>query len=132
MKNILKNKWTLIVSVLILGIVIGKFMGEGNSSVNSGEAIHDHSDATSEIWTCSMHPQIQKDKPGQCPLCGMDLIPLDNSIGSDDASPDEVNMSESAMKLAEIQTFVVRKEKPEKEIRMLGKVKADERLISLR
>ncbi|MEI8347591.1 MAG: heavy metal-binding domain-containing protein, partial [Pseudomonadota bacterium] len=25
-------------------------------------------------WTCSMHPQIHKDAPGKCPICGMDLI----------------------------------------------------------
>src|SRR5262245_32380675 len=27
-------------------------------------------------WTCSMHPQIRRPKPGQCPICGMDLIPV--------------------------------------------------------
>ena len=26
------------------------------------------------IWTCPMHPQIQMDKPGKCPICGMDLV----------------------------------------------------------
>jgi membrane fusion protein, copper/silver efflux system len=128
MKNILKNKWIMIILVLVLGIVIGKFMGGGESSTNE-ETAHKHSENVAEIWTCSMHPQIQQDGPGQCPLCGMDLIPLDNSMGGDDAMPDEVAMTASAMKLAEIQTFVVKKEKPEKEIRLLGKVKADERLI---
>ena len=27
-------------------------------------------------YTCSMHPQIIRDEPGNCPLCGMVLIPL--------------------------------------------------------
>ncbi len=27
------------------------------------------------FWTCSMHPQIRQDHPGQCPICGMDLVP---------------------------------------------------------
>lgn len=27
-----------------------------------------------ELWTCSMHPQIIRNKPGNCPICGMDLI----------------------------------------------------------
>src|SRR6266540_170496 len=27
-------------------------------------------------WTCSMHPQVRQSKPGQCPLCGMNLIPV--------------------------------------------------------
>ncbi len=27
-------------------------------------------------WTCSMHPQVRADKPGKCPICGMELIPI--------------------------------------------------------
>lgn len=29
---------------------------------------------TKELWTCSMHPEIIRDKPGNCPICGMDLV----------------------------------------------------------
>ena len=29
-----------------------------------------------KIWTCSMHPQIRQDHPGDCPICGMSLVPL--------------------------------------------------------
>jgi membrane fusion protein, copper/silver efflux system len=128
MKKIIKNIWVILVFGLIVGIVIGKFIG-GSSSVKDGE-VHELEELDkTQIWTCSMHPQIQKDGPGQCPLCGMDLIPVDNSMGGEETLPDEIPMSASAMKLAEIQTYIVRKEKPEKEIRMLGKVKADERLM---
>lgn len=28
------------------------------------------------IWTCSMHPQVRQDHPGQCPICGMNLVPM--------------------------------------------------------
>ncbi|MDO9307266.1 MAG: heavy metal-binding domain-containing protein, partial [Mesorhizobium sp.] len=28
------------------------------------------------IWTCPMHPQIRRDRPGACPICGMALEPL--------------------------------------------------------
>ena len=27
-----------------------------------------------QLYTCPMHPEIQQDKPGTCPKCGMDLI----------------------------------------------------------
>lgn len=27
-----------------------------------------------DYYTCTMHPQIIKDKPGKCPICGMDLV----------------------------------------------------------
>jgi Cu(I)/Ag(I) efflux system membrane fusion protein len=129
MKNILKNKWILLILVLILGIVIGKFMGGGSSSATEDESQSENVTEEKVIWTCSMHPQIQQDEFGLCPLCAMDLIPLDNSMSGEESVPDEVSMSDAAMKLAAIQTYVVKKEKPQKEIRLLGKIKADERLM---
>ena len=27
-------------------------------------------------WTCPMHPDVIQDKPGKCPKCGMDLVPV--------------------------------------------------------
>jgi cation transport ATPase len=32
--------------------------------------------AEATIWTCPMHPEIRRDKPGSCPICGMALEPL--------------------------------------------------------
>jgi Cu(I)/Ag(I) efflux system membrane fusion protein len=42
-----------------------------NNNENKSTARQAH---TSEVWTCSMHPQIMQDHPGSCPICGMDLI----------------------------------------------------------
>ncbi len=33
--------------------------------------------ASSEQWTCPMHPEVVKDGPGACPICGMDLVPME-------------------------------------------------------
>lgn len=33
--------------------------------------------ATRRLWTCGMHPQVMQDTPGTCPICHMDLTPLD-------------------------------------------------------
>lgn len=32
-------------------------------------------DSTKVTYTCPMHPEVTSDKPGQCPKCGMDLVP---------------------------------------------------------
>lgn len=61
----------------------------------------------------------QKNKPGQCPICGMDLIPLEGD--SEEDSPIRIQMSESAMKIAEVQTTLVDKTMPLKEIYLTGK-----------
>jgi membrane fusion protein, copper/silver efflux system len=31
-------------------------------------------------YTCPMHPQVKKDEPGKCPICGMDLVKRENSL----------------------------------------------------
>lgn len=35
-----------------------------------------HVDDGIDYWTCSMHPQIHQDEPGNCPICGMTLVPV--------------------------------------------------------
>lgn len=29
-----------------------------------------------QLWTCGMHPQVIQDEPGTCPICGMNLVPM--------------------------------------------------------
>lgn len=74
-----------------------------------------------------MHPQIRMDHPGKCPICGMELIPLIQSTAP--LNPDAIVMTEEGIKLAEVQTSFVSRKKPVKEIRLYGKIQADERLI---
>ena len=35
-------------------------------------------DEKQQVYTCPMHPEVKSDKPGSCPKCGMDLVPVDN------------------------------------------------------
>ena len=51
-------------------------------------------------YTCSMHPQIMQDKPGTCPICHMDLIPVNRSK----ESKDEIMLSDEQILLGNIQT----------------------------
>ena len=41
--------------------------------------MHKHIEITdkNEIWSCAMHPQIMRAEAGDCPICGMDLIPAE-------------------------------------------------------
>ena len=116
--------------VLVIGLLFGWIFFH-NSGENANSTNQQINKSTSQIWTCSMHPQIRMDKPGKCPICSMDLIPLEtNSFDKEGTDPNEVQMSESAMKLAEIQTMQVRKDYSNKEVYLLGKVKPDERNIA--
>ncbi|MCG2659565.1 MAG: efflux RND transporter periplasmic adaptor subunit, partial [Kiritimatiellae bacterium] len=83
-----------------------------------------------EIWTCSMHPQFKLPKAGKCPICGMDLIPLD--MGKDDmgAGLRELSVSKNAAARMEIQTAPVQRKFVSAEVRMVGKVDYDETRVS--
>src|SRR5437867_1633297 len=42
------------------------------------------------IYTCPMHPQIQQDHPGNCPICGMTLEPRSRGVGAGDEEQHEI------------------------------------------
>ena len=126
-----KREIVIIAITLVIGISLGSlFLGSSSTENHEG---HNHSKAEKveqTLWTCSMHPQIKQYKPGDCPICGMDLIPLKTGNGGEEADENEIQMTESAMKLADVQTYVVKSGAPQKAVHLLGKVKPDERNIA--
>jgi len=122
MNDKVKHKIKVIISILIafvLGFLVKGWIGPSQPHTLETHTAQDKQ----QIWTCSMHPQIQETKPGQCRLCGMDLVPVDTSGG---AGPREISFSEDALKLMEIQTTPVERKFVEARIRMVGKVDYDE------
>jgi len=126
------NKSTIIIAAatLVVGLLAG-WLIFGGSAEESHEG-HNHSvteEAGETIWTCSMHPQIRQPEPGDCPICGMDLIPLEDDQ-DESIDPMAIKMSETAMKLASVRTAKVGAAEPVKTVRLNGKVETDERRIA--
>ena len=94
-----------IISALLIGLAVGYFAFGGSDPSSESEEAHEHAAEANQMWTCSMHPQIMQPEPGDCPLCGMDLIPAEE--GSVGLSPNEIRMTENAMALANIQTSII-------------------------
>ncbi len=44
-------------------------------------------------YTCPMHPEIVRDKPGSCPLCGMALEPMGVPTGDEGPNPELVDFT---------------------------------------
>tara|TARA_B100000949_G_scaffold126322_1_gene111656 strand:- start:4 stop:1740 length:1737 start_codon:yes stop_codon:yes gene_type:complete len=108
--NMKKNILYIAIAVII-GLGAG-WLIFGNSSDNAANkdtsdmSDHDHSGESAEqMWTCSMHPQIMQSEAGDCPICGMDLIPAE--AGAEGLAANEIKMTENAMALANIQTTIV-------------------------
>lgn len=38
--------------------------------------------ANAEVWYCPMHPSVVQDHPGECPICGMNLVQREKSTSS--------------------------------------------------
>lgn len=134
MKSNIKNI-IIVILALVIGLGAGYFIFGNNQKVNAPTDAHNHeaeavkTSADAEIWTCSMHPQIKQNEPGDCPLCGMDLIPLEANSSN---NPLVLEMTDAAVKMANIQTTIVGETSSitGKTIRLSGKIQPDERLAS--
>ncbi len=127
------KNYLIAAGILILGIILGNvFSGDKNAKdATHEEGEHDYvQDPKTKLWTCSMHPQIKMEKPGNCPICGMELIPMEDSKDSGESvASNEIVLSEEAIQLANIQTTKVVKSNAKKEVRLLGTIKPDERRL---
>jgi Cu(I)/Ag(I) efflux system membrane fusion protein len=120
-------RWPVVI-VVIMVFIIGLLLGGGKEVSHAG---HEHGTedraktAKEQIWTCSMHPQIRQPKPGKCPICFMDLVPVESSA-EEELGPRQLKLTPTAMKLADIRTAAVGRQFATTEIRMVGKVVSDE------
>lgn len=114
------KKYIIYFGTLAAGLLLGWILF-GNSS--NKKTKHDNSETTEkkQKWTCSMHPQIMKSEQGDCPICGMDLIPAVSS--SEGLFADQFKLTKNAMALANIETSIVGNLKnSENTIKLSGKV----------
>ncbi len=107
--------------VLAIGFGLGRAGGPDPEAV----AVH-HEDDADEVWTCSMHPQIRMEEPGQCPICGMNLIRAEGGPSHAAPDPGVVTLSPRARALAGVRTTEVIRTDPRAEVRLLGRVDYDE------
>jgi Cu(I)/Ag(I) efflux system membrane fusion protein len=102
---------------------------------------HDHFvDGTAakgkQLYTCSMHPFIIKDKPGTCPICGMELIKkIEGAANGGAQTPEQkqqaemlghVSMSANQRIMANVATVEVKQGTLDKEINAVGIVQYDQ------
>jgi Cu(I)/Ag(I) efflux system membrane fusion protein len=87
------------------------------------EHAHPHG-AADEIayYTCSMHPSVRRDGPGQCPICGMQLTPvMKTALETGTIIVDEVRRQRIG-----VRTATVAKRTMTLKVRAVGAVRYDE------
>jgi len=137
------------IAALLVAFVIGLMLAAGDpppkktktATRAAAHAGHDHktgadpkaADETPTEYTCSMHPQVRSPEPGKCPICGMDLVPVQQVKAAKTAGLDPakvITLTPRARILARIRTFKVRsRETVAGERRLLGRIDYDETRI---
>jgi len=110
----------LIPAAFFLGIIISNL-----NAPKAHDSIAEIEKTGASMWTCAMHPQIRQPEPGDCPICAMDLIPV-NTEESDTGKPRELKLTETALALADIRTAKVKRQYVDKQIRLFGKISVDQ------
>jgi len=137
----LTKKIAIPLLVIILAAAAGggwyAWQHKGHDHATEGKTIQGK-----QLYTCSMHPFIIKDKPGTCPICGMELIKkLDDAPGGgaqtagfDSVQPSKqqadklghVSLSPTQRVMANVATVAVKQTTLDKEINAVGIVQYDQ------
>ena len=94
-----------------------------DAATNGEHAGHDDtgSQAADVEYVCPMHPQIRQDEPGTCPICFMDLVPVQLGGGGSDNGV-SLTMSDSAVRLSHVRTGPVERVPLARELDVFGRV----------
>ncbi|MBI1929222.1 efflux RND transporter periplasmic adaptor subunit [Candidatus Poribacteria bacterium] len=84
-----------------------------------------------EYYTCAMHPQIIRDQPGECPICGMTLIKKTRGEESAEEAAGVVTISPEMVQILGVTTEKVQPRRIVKQIRAVGRIDYDERLLKV-
>ncbi|MDO9079495.1 MAG: heavy metal-binding domain-containing protein, partial [Desulfuromonadales bacterium] len=75
-----------IVLLAILGFTVGGYLAGRHSHDFPPDTATVSENEEAHQWTCSMHPFIIRDEPGLCPICGMDLVPVQKGAGGGESA----------------------------------------------
>jgi membrane fusion protein, copper/silver efflux system len=112
------NIWFILVPLLVMGTGCGQ---------NNANPHASHGETATQVYTCPMHPQIIRNSPGSCPICGMDLVKKETGKPVADASLEALLQPTNEYVISTVLvTTIAQKELP-LEIEALGTITYDTR-----
>jgi Cu(I)/Ag(I) efflux system membrane fusion protein len=109
---------------LIIAIISASLISCGNDQKVEQSNIPQEK-KTEEYYTCPMHPSVKSDRPGACPVCGMNLVKQTEQVEmskGEHQSLGHVALSPTKQVLANVSTSSAMKMSLDKEIRAVGKI----------
>jgi len=97
-------KIPVVVGIALAALAIGWWLGarSGPRAPDSGSAAT-ATGAQASLWTCGMHPQVIQEAPGICPICHMDLTPLDSDSEARGVKLDPVVVQNMGLRIAPVE-----------------------------
>src|SRR5215469_12927549 len=90
----MRTKFLFSMTLLLAVIGLAVFASDSPSSPGTNAAT---AQAGKTFYTCGMHPWIIQDHPGNCPICGMKLVPIHNTAGAVSTGPRKILYYKSTM-----------------------------------
>jgi len=120
--------WMVLVLLFLPGLVATVLMTGCSDQTGSGDPTSGprakEGTKQDQTYTCPMHPDVRLPEPGECPKCGMELVPFKQDSGEE--HPRRLSMSPTAKKLAEVRTRPAERRFVDAEVRLVGEVTYDE------
>ena len=131
-------RWVLVALTAL--VAVGAILVTSGVHIGGAKSV-----APVQLYTCPMHPAIVQDHPGECPICGMTLVPkVQATVPSPAASPDgksaataeakpavaglaAVDLTPERIQLIGMRTATVKREEIGGELRTVGVIGANER-----
>jgi Cu(I)/Ag(I) efflux system membrane fusion protein len=114
--------------------MIGAFLllagcGERGGHSDAGKDAMGAVSSVKAVWTCPMHPEVVKDRPGSCPICGMDLVKKETAVPRvKEVSLEDLLRPTTGFVVSSVATTVVQRETIQPELAVFGTVGYDTRL----
>lgn len=119
------------------GAALAVALGSGLTWAFTAGPLHQAAhEASHDVYTCPMHPEVISDKPGECPICGMRLVkrptePRPQGSGAPTAADtNEVALSPQQQVLANVATSKVAVRPLSETVLAAGRIMPDERRLS--
>jgi Cu(I)/Ag(I) efflux system membrane fusion protein len=129
-------RWVLVALAAV--VAVGSVLSYAGVRLGGGKRGEATGPAEQQLYQCPMHPSIVQDHPGECPICGMTLVPkpkggapaaaatpADAAAGVPGLTP--VDLTAERIQLIGMRTAVVGREALGGELRTVGVIAANER-----